>query len=143
MYNQELEIRLKELSMVVDSYNPKTEWFMAAVIFSILAICYIVILEVGVFFGIILLALGSVPLLYMEMPANILPPNERVLSKRACALMSSCINLYKYPYDSTERMILCYQTDGNIELYQEFIQLFPHMASKKLKKLASVKIGLL
>ena len=54
--------------------------------------------------------------------------------------MNKCVNLYKYPDDDTMRMILCYKMDGNLALYEEFISLFPSMASNKLKKLSTVKI---
>ena len=142
--NQELESRLTELSLVVDSYNPTREYLLGAMILSLNAISLIVIMEVGAVLGIILLGVGLLPLIYMVCSSNNNLPTERDLAERACALMSSCINLRKYPGDDpcsiSSRMILNYSSTKNLPLYQEFVTLFPHMASKKLKKLSKVNL---
>lgn len=141
---QELDSRLAELSAVVDSYDPTKEYFMTAMVLSLNIIGVIVILEVGILLGVVLIAVGILPLIY-ALQFSKLPPNEKELAKKACALMSSCVNYYKYsgddPLSISRRMILECSSDGNLPLYQEFISIFPNMASKKLKKLAKVKYG--
>lgn len=142
---QKLEAQLEEISAIIDLYDPKSEYMMTAAIFSIIAICMILILEVGVVVGLLLLGAAVIPILYKIQPHIKNEPTEKELSRRACALMSSCVNIHKHPGDDplsvSKRMVLIYSHDGNLSLYQEFVSLFPHMASKKLKKLASVKIG--
>ena len=136
--NQELTECLAELSAIVDYYNPAKEYFFAAAVFSLMAICLIVIGAVGLFWGLILLGAGGIPIAY-KLSDSKCSPSEKELSKRACILMSSCINQYKYP--EKEIYFLDYTCYGNnLSLYNEFISLFPDMASKKLKKLASIRI---
>lgn len=144
--NQKLESQLEEISAIVDSYDPKSEYIMGASIFAIIGICIFLILELGILWGLVLLGVAFLPILYKGIPDIKAQPSEKDLSRRVCSLMSSCVNIRKYPGDDplseTHRMILVYSHDGNLPLYQEFISLFPHMASKKLKKLASIKLGL-
>ena len=141
---RELDEYLAELSAVVNSYKPINNRINAAVIVAIIAICLIVIYEVGIVFGILLLALGSLPIIYMASNSSCSVKTEKELSERACILMNRCVNLYKYPGDDSvtyyHRTILSYRTDGNLALYREFITRCPYMASKKLQKLASIKL---
>lgn len=136
---QEIAEYLNELSAIVDQYNPRNEYLIGASILAFNAICVIVILEIGVFFGLLLIGVGFVPVALKLADA---PPNQGVsetdLSERACCIMSSCIQRCENPY--SEVYYIRYGQDGNIKLYQEFVALFPHMASKKLKKLSRVKI---
>lgn len=146
--NNDLSQRLLELSALVDAYNPLTEHFFAAVIIAVIAICLIVIQAVGLLVGILLLGLvlaGFAAVMARRSESFKCFPSDKEYSERACQLMSSCINLHKYPGDDplsvSRRMILFYGRDGNLPLYEEFISIFPHMASKKLRKLSSIKLG--
>lgn len=140
---QQLEVQLEEISAIVDSYDPKSEHIIGVAILSLNAIGIFLILKLGLLWGLLLLGVTILPILYIVIPNAKAQLSEKDLSRRACSLMSSCVNIRKYPGDDqlSERMILVYNYDGNLPLYQEFISLFPHMASKKLEKLASVKFG--
>lgn len=138
--NQKINESLAELQAIVDLYDPKKEYFIGAVALSLLAIFIIVILTVGVLWGLILCGIGLLPILYKALTSPTHVPTEKELSEKACILMSSCISCYKNP----EMQIHCLSYDGNgknASLYKEFVDLFPQMASKKLKKLASVNLG--
>lgn len=146
---QEIKECLAELSAIVDYYNPKEgykkEIFCTIAIISFMVICLTVISEVGVLWGIILLGCGLVPLInYAVEGINSRSSDKSTISdeklaERACILMSSCIERYKHP--ERDYYFLMYKYDGNnVALYQEFVSLFPHMESKKLKKLASIQL---
>lgn len=135
---QEIKECLAELSMIVDSYNPAKEYYLAATGFSLIAICLIVIKTVGLLLGIVLICAGGIPIIYKLMDSKC-SPSEAQLAERACILMSSCVNRYKYPEEKT--YILIYNCYGNnLSLYNEFVSLFPNMESSKLRKLASIKL---
>ncbi len=139
---QEIQEALAELAAIVNLYNPKEGlWFVIAML-SFQAVCLIVILSVGLIWGIILLGLVTVPVTYYvlkERSPQKSSPSNIELAERACVLMDSCINRYKYP--DKEIYILHYNCFGNnLKLYAEFISLFPQMESKKLKKLSSIKL---
>lgn len=134
---QELEYYLSEISSIVDLYNPTKEYLYALCVLSFMAICLIVISTVGILFGVLLLTLGLFPIIYMSASTYNPSQDDKDLSYKVCILMSKCIHLYKYP--GTTIKIIC-EKDGNIGLYRQFVLLFPHMASKKLKKLASVSL---
>jgi len=143
-----LSQHLSELSDLVNAYNPLHKYFFAAVMAAVIAIGLIVIQSVGLLPGIMLLGLvlvGVVPILVRGSESYKRHPSEKEFSERACQIMSSCINLYKHPGDDplsvSHRIILSYEKNGNLTLYKEFISIFPHMASGKLRKLSSVKLG--
>lgn len=147
--NEEIKECLTELTAIVNLYNPKEgykkEIFAAIAISSFIAICLTVIYAFGVLWGILLLGCGLVPLItYAVDGIESRSPDKSTISdeqlaERACVLMSACVNRYKH-LDS-EIYFLDYNCYGsNLSLYQEFISLFPHMASNKLKKLASIKL---
>ena len=143
---QELNYRLAELKSIVNAYNPKNEHFMTAVLSSFFIICLIVIFSVGLLFGLLLIGVGIVPLLMKSLDSKDGSPSEKALAEKAHYIMISCVKLYKRPDEEVENaydncMILSYSGD-NISLYNEFISLFPQMASEKLKKLSSIKIGM-
>lgn len=139
--NQEINRCLAELSIVVDYYDPRKELYIGAMLLSLNAIGLIVILEVGILLGILLLVVGVLPILYKALTSKDDSPSTKELAERACLLMSHCINWHKYPDNEARRMILDYSFDGNNQpLYEEFISIFPHMASKKLKRLASIHL---
>ena len=139
-----LQIHLNELFQIIDLYNPSTDYLFAIVALSLMAISLIVILTVGLLWGMILLGIGFLPLLYKALAANKSHPTEKELSEQACIIMNQCVNLCKYPENDpisiSNRMVLSYSQNGNLPLYQEFTALFPNMASNKLKKLASIKL---
>lgn len=146
---QELQDRLAELQAIVNLYNP-TEGLWACISFlSFQAICAIVITDFasswgiyGVLAGILLLALFIVPVaiyVFEECKPKKQSPSNKELAKQACALMSACIQRYKDP--GREVYILNYRSyESNLPLYKEFISIFPHMESKKLKKLSTIKL---
>lgn len=137
--SEEIKEYLAELSAIVDLYNPLKEYFniQGAVVAAIIIIGLTVISTVGILWGIMLCGLALVPFCYVDLPVS--HPTENELAKRACILMSSCIERYKYP--EREIYFIDYNYNGNnLSLYREFISLFPQMASKKLKKLSSIKI---
>ena len=146
--NDAISQRLLALSDLVDAYNPWLSHFFAAVILAVIAISVIVIHAVGLLVGVLLLGLVVAGYAFIETNGLLnfkRIPSDEEYSERACQLMNSCINLYKYPGDDPvsemHRMFLSYSRDGNLSLYKEFISIFPHMASKKLRKLASIKLG--
>lgn len=146
--NKEINEYLAELSAIVDLYNPKEGLGVVVPLLSSQLICLIVIWEVGLFWGLVLLGLVIVPVgcYFAEGKShNKNSPSQKELAEGACILMSRCVNCYKYPGDdplsAASRMILSYSSyRGNLPLYQEFVALFPEMASKKLKKLAEIKL---
>ena len=138
--NQEINESLAELQAIVDLYDPKKEYFIGAVVLSLLAIFNIVILAAGVLWGLILCGVGLLPILYKALTSTKHPPTEKELSERACILMSSCISRYKNP-ESLLHYLSYNEYGKNLSLYKEFVSIFPQMASKKLKKLASINLG--
>lgn len=140
--NQDIDNCLAELQAVVDSYHPEYEYFNTFVLLSLCAIVAIVIFTIGLFLGFLLLSLGIIPILYKVLTSNDRQQTTKELSEKACILMSSCINYYKYP-ESTLHILqyTSYLGSNNLVLYKEFISIFPNMASKKLKKLSSVLRG--
>ena len=142
---EELKEYLTELSHIVDYYNPKTEYFIAVVLLSLNALAMLAILEWGILLGLVVACVGILPTLYFALSSDKFPHSEeKALSERACILMEECIFICKHSDDAslfgTSVRILTYSSYGNIKLYHEFVSLFPHMASKKLKKLAKVKL---
>lgn len=152
---QELQDRLAELKAIVNLYNPREGLWFGVSFLSFQAICAVVITDFssswgiyGVLAGILLLALFIVPLaIYVTeyCTQKKRSPSNKELAKQACALMSSCINLYRYPHDDhfcvSMRMILDFNCNGsNLPLYKKFISIFPHMESKRLKKLSTIKL---
>lgn len=136
--DKEIKECLAELSVIVDSYNPTTEYSSAIVGGAIIAICLIVIISIGLLWGLILLLVGGVPIIY-KLSDSKCSPSDQQLAERACALMSSCVDRYKYP--ERDIYFLHYNHNGdNLALYNEFVSIFPQMDSKKLKKLASIKL---
>lgn len=142
---QELDEYLAELSVIVNSYNPANRWFIGTVILAYIAIILIVISAVGILWGSLLIFLGCIPFIHWAYNSPRSKNTVFELSEKACILMSRCVNLYKYPGDDSvtyaRRQVLYYRSNGNLALYREFISLYPQMASKKLKKLASIKLG--
>lgn len=139
---QEIQEYLNELAAIVNLYNPKEGLWRAFALLSFQAICLIVILSIGLIWGLILLGLFFVPiscyLLRERSPKKSRPLNKE-LAERACIIMSSCINRYKYP--EQEIYFLHYsEYESNLPLYKEFISIFPQMESKKLKRLSSIKL---
>lgn len=147
--NQEIQEYLAELSAIVNLYNPIEGLWACIALLSFQAICIIVILwfadfwgTFGTLVGILLLGLFVVPVIYYmfeECSPKKHSPSNVELAERACIIMSACINRYKYP----DREIYFSQYsiyESNLPLYKEFISIFPQMASKKLKKLASIKL---
>ena len=146
--SEEIQEYLVELSAIVDLYDPKEGYkksFLATVtMISFMFICLTVISEFGILWGILLLGCGLVPLILYAVDgiesrsSNKSTISDKKLAERACILMSSCIERYRYP--EKEIYIISYNYKGsNLSLYQEFISLFPQMASNKLKKLSSIK----
>lgn len=135
---QEIAEDLTELSKIINQYNPRKGYLIGASMLALNAICIIIILEVGLLLGLLLLGVGIVPLANMAAQSFNPDVSDTDLSERACAIMSACVQRRRNPY--SEVYYIRYEQDGNIKLYREFIELFPHMASKKLKKLSSVKI---
>lgn len=152
---QELQARLAELQTVVNLYNPKEGLWLCVSFLSFQAICAVVITDLssswgiyGVLAGILLLALFIIPLAIYAAEYCTLKkrsPSNKELAERACALMNSCINLYRYPYDDpfcvSMRTTLTFNYNkSNLTLYKRFIATFPQMESKQLKKLSSIKL---
>lgn len=142
---RELDEYLAELSALVNSYNPAKKWYVLTVILAYIAIICIVINAAGILWGSLLIFLGCIPFIHFAYNSPRSTKTVFQLSEKACILMSRCVNLYKYPGDDSvtyaRRQVLYYRSNGNLALYREFISLYPHMASKKLKKLASIKLG--
>ena len=140
--NQEINESLAELQAVVDLYHPERVYYDAAIMLAICIIIVIVICAIGWFFGLLILGIGFIPIVYKVLTSPNHSPTEKELSESACILMSSCISRYKNPESKIH--ILSYNSyfgGNNLSLYKEFISIFPQMASKKLKKLASVNLG--
>lgn len=139
--NQEIAQSLAELSAIVDSFHPEYDHFNGAVLLALNIIAVVIIIELGLLWGLLLLCVGILPILYKTLTAHDNSPSKKELAERACILMSHCINWHKYPEDDVRRMILDYEIySANLPLYREFVSIFPHMASKKLEKLASIII---
>lgn len=140
--NQEIEERLAELSMIVDSYHPENEYYTTAILLALNIICVVVIAAIGVFWGIVILGVGLLPIIYKALTSGKKSPSKKELAESACILMSACVSLYKNP--ESEVHILVYNSyfgGNNLSLYEEFIAIYPQMASKKLKKLASLDLS--
>lgn len=133
---QEIIEMLKELQKIVDLYNPQKEYLLTVSGLSMLIIAAVVISTVGAFWGVILIAAAVIPIILYVIDGFSIKeryPSEKELSERACNLMIACISRYKTP--EREYHILCFGGNGR-ELYKEFTEIYPQMASKKLKKLA-------
>ncbi len=139
--NQEIKESLAELQAIVDLYHPERAYYDAAITLAIFIISVIVMCAIGWFLGLLILGIGFLPIIYKAVISPNQPPTEKELSERACILMSGCISRYKNPESKIH--ILNYNSyfgGNNLSLYKEFISIFPQMASKKLKKLASIDL---
>ena len=140
---QETKEYLAELSAIVGLYDPTAEYIIAVSIFAFLAMCAIVIIAIGEFWGVLLIVLAFIPIGIWLPDSKIFEkssPTKKDLAERACIIMSACIGRYKNP--GQEMYYITYNKFGdNRKLYKEFTSFFPQMDSKKLKRLASVNLG--
>ena len=147
MYTNEVAERIKAINAILDQYNLTDNYFgyISGIAFLIIGI--ILTVTIGEFWGVILLILAALPLILSAKKSSY-TSSEKELSQEVCCHMSFCVNVAKLKgktigiREQTEVQILHVNYNGNGKLYKEFIQYYPYMASHKLEKLASVKIGL-
>ena len=144
---EELKERLDEISEVVNSYNTheSTAGAMAAVAFLIIGA--ILTCVVGEFWAMVLVILAALPIYFLAQRPSV-SPNEKQLSQTVCLDMEFCVKVAKLKgkelslRDECMLHVSSISYYGNEKLYEQFIKYYPQMASAKLKKLASVKIGI-
>ncbi len=141
-----IEENLIELSNVLNQFS-WLKWmlpFLALIAIFIVGI--IVIINVGEFFGTILICVAFGPLFFNKWNGK----STQEIAYEACLCMDAitkiCEKIYRNPsikYVSPTAANICSVNfyNGNLRLYNKFIKYIPQMKSFKLKFLSKVKLS--
>ena len=134
--SQTVKDALDDINTLLDAYKIYEKYLGYIGAFAFLIIGAILTVAVGEAWALLLILLAALPA-YFGYRASADSPSEKELSEAVCQRMSICVN-------EAERRgpAISYELSGNEKLYENFVKHYPLMDSYKLRKLASVKIGL-
>lgn len=148
MFEENVKERIKEISALLEQYDVIENTFGVIGAIAFLVIGAILTMVIGEFWAVLLIILAAIPI-FLSAKNSSKKPNEKELAEAVCCNMHFCVEVAKLKgktigiMEQTRLQVAHINyTEGNLPLYEEFIKYYPHMASYKLKKLASVKIGL-
>jgi hypothetical protein len=134
--SQTVRDALDDINTLLDAYKLYEKYFGYVGSIAVLIIGAVLTMAIGEAWALLLILFAALPV-YLGSRASAGAPSEKELSEAICQRMSICVN------EAEGRgAVLSYGLNGNEKLYEDFVKHFPHMESYKLRKLASVKIGL-
>lgn len=134
--SQTVRDALDDINTLLDAYKLYEKYLGYLGGLSFFVIGAILTVAVGEAWALLLILLAALPV-YFGYRASADSPSEKELSEAVCQRMSICVNEAK-----GRSLTISYELNGNENLYEDFVKHYPHMDSYKLRKLASVKIGL-
>ena len=133
--NETVSEMLNEITDILREYKLMEKYLIAIGLIAFLIIITTLATVMGEFWATLLIVLVGIPI-YTSSSNTTPRPSDKQLSEAVCQRMSICINEAE-----GGPKILTYGPNGNKALYKKFVSLYPSMASYKLRKLASIKIG--
>ena len=141
---------IRYLDAILTSYRStkkKSKRLLAGIIvFSIVAIYFLFFDLLGGIWGYILtvavISVGAYCADKLGISFKNAPASDGKLAYQACIKMETLIAIEKEEYRQYGVHILCTGQGKHLDLYKQFIQLYPEFASKDLEKLASIEVQL-
>lgn len=140
--------RMEDLRNIIDTYR-STQRKSKGILIVIMVICifalYFMLSNLfdgiwGYILTIAIVFLGYFCIDKLGISFKRFPASDGKLAYHACVAMEALIKIKKGTYCEFGVNIVCVSEGKHANLYMEFIQLYPNLACKELKKLANIQV---